>query len=81
MTYFDVPDEPDAAALHVVRDAPDTIATCLLRAVSKDFAIVGEMEIAVTSGADAQSVVDDPHRARASTASHGRLHCGQQRPR
>ena len=80
LTYFDFPDDRTAIArLTVVRDAPDTIATCLLRAVSEDFAIVGETEITVTTGADDPvGRGRDPHRAAGHDGDHRRLHL--QRP-
>ena len=84
MTYFDFPDDRTAIArLTVVRDAPDTIATCLLRAVSEDFAIVGETEITVTTGPTTQSVeVEIPTERRATTVTtDGCTSNGQQRPR
>jgi Domain of unknown function (DUF4307) len=84
MTYFDFPDDRTAVArLTVVRDAPDTIATCVLRAVSEDFAIVGETEITVTTGPTTQAVeVEIPTERRATTVTtDGCTSNGQQRPR
>ncbi len=84
LTYFDFPDDRTATArLTVVRDADDTVATCLLRAVSEDFAIVGEREVTVTTGPTTQSVeVEIPTERRATTVTtDGCTSEGQQRPR
>ena len=84
LTYFDFPDDRTALArLTVVRDEPDTIATCLLRAVSEDFAIVGETEITVTTGPTTQAVeVEIATERRATTVTtDGCTSNNQQRPR
>ena len=84
LTYFAFPDDRTALArLTVVRDEPDTIATCLLRAVSEDFAIVGETEITVTTGPTTQAVeVEIATERRATTVTtYGCTSNNQQRPR
>ena len=84
LTYYDFPDDRTALArLTVVRKTPDTIATCLLRAVSEDFAIVGEAEVTVTTGSTTQAVeVEIPTERRATTVTtDGCTSNDQQRPR
>lgn len=81
---FEVVDEHlTRATLHVVRADEDTQASCRLRAVAPNHAVVGESEVPVTSGPEAQMLQVEIRTERASTsvASLGCTAPDQARPR
>ena len=81
---FEVVDEHlTRATLHVVRADEDTQASCRLQAVAADHAVVGEVEVPVISGPDAQMISVEIRTERASTSvgSAGCTAPGQARPR
>jgi len=84
VTAFSFPSEHEAVAtITVKRAGQDTVATCVLTAVSADHAVVGQREIIVSSGPTEQTLQVSIETERVATTidTQGCTAPGQERPR